>query len=121
MKIVWQGHIRYVKSKLNRYHHLKHYLFQDAIWISPFRAVAKEINHKCLQQLVSAGKCAYRSIALHNTSQGSRTVQDLEQYFKYSDVQEYGATYVDLAIGSRVRCTHNLATELGNRTCNATT
>ena len=94
---------------------------KDAIWISPFKAVAKEINHKCLQQLVTAGKSAYRCIALHVTSQGRPTVQDLEQYFKYVDVQEYGATYIDIAVGSRVRCTHNLATELGNVNFNATT
>ena len=94
---------------------------KDALWISPFKAVAKEVNHKCLQQLISAGKSAYRCIALHDTSQGRPTVQELDQYFKYVDVQEYGATYIDIAVGSRVRCTHNLATELGNVNFNAIT
>jgi hypothetical protein len=77
--------------------------------------MAKEINDKCFLKLVSEGNEAYRCIAHHNVK-GTRqrpTLLELEKYFKYVDDQEYGATYLDLAVGCRVRCTHNLATELG--------
>jgi hypothetical protein len=67
-------------------------------------------------KLVTGGKEAYRCIAHHQTTDGDPTVEDLEGYFKYSNVQEYGATYLDIAVGSRVRCTHNLGTELGMKT-----
>ena len=83
------------------------------MWISPFRDVAKEINDQAIVKLVAKGNEAYRCIAHHKSTLGEPTVEDIEQYFKYSDVQEYGATCLDIAIGSRVRCTHNLATELG--------
>ena len=58
----------------------------------------------------------YRCIARHRREGGSTqaiTEADLKDYFKYSDATEYGACSVDIAVGSRVRCTHNLATELG--------
>ena len=77
--------------------------------------MAKEINQRCLLKLASENKETYRCIAKHKVTGLGRhpNLNELEQYFKFNNVQDYGATYVDLAIGSRVRCTHNLATELG--------
>jgi hypothetical protein len=57
-----------------------------------------------------------RCIATH-TREGSTegfSVKESEEYYKYSNAKKFGATFLDLAIGSRVRCTENLCTEAGN-------
>jgi hypothetical protein len=40
-------------------------------------------------------------------------IDKINECFKYSNTKEYGATYLDLAVGSRVRVTYNLSTSLG--------
>ena len=87
---------------------------QDALWLSPFKKRVASVNARCLTGLISAGAKHYRCIALHTcTGQQNLCVDDLSDFFKYTNDSEYGARCVDLAVGSRVRVTHNLATMLG--------
>jgi hypothetical protein len=71
-------------------------------------------NERCFAEKVAQRALHYRCIALHDRSGKRLSVGELAEYFKYTSVGDYGATYVDIAVGSRVRITHNLATELGN-------
>lgn len=88
-------------------------ILQDALWLAPFRHEVATVNGRFFQELVTQGNMHYRCIAFHTCTEQAPTEKELNEYFKYSDVQKFGATYVDLAVGSRVRCTHNLAQKLG--------
>jgi hypothetical protein len=70
-------------------------------------------NKRCFEEKVAQRALHYRCIALHERPGKRLTVDELAECFKYTGVGDYGATYVDIAVGSRVRITHNLATELG--------
>ena len=71
------------------------------------------VNLRCFEENVARGERHYRCIAHHERPGPKPSIEELEEYFKYTNVGDYGATYVDLAVNSRVRLTHNLATELG--------
>ena len=86
----------------------------DALWLAPFCQDAAKVNKRCFDAQVANGDRHYRCIARHTRSgsQTEITVKELTSYFKITG-PEHGATYVDLAVGSRVRITENLAVELG--------
>ena len=83
------------------------------MWLSPFRDEVSKFNERCFAEHVAQRARHYRCIALHERSGKSLSVGELAECFKYTSVGDFGATYVDIAVGSRVRITHNLATELG--------
>jgi hypothetical protein len=87
---------------------------KDALWLAPFCQDAAKVNKRCFDAQVANGDRHYRCIARHTRSgsQTEITVKELTSYFKITG-PEHGATYVDLAVGSRVRITENLAVELG--------
>ena len=87
---------------------------KDALWLAPFCEEAAKVNKRCFDTQVANGDRHYRCIAFHTrpSTQNDVTIDDLTKYFKITG-SEYGATYVDLAVGSRVRITENLAVELG--------
>lgn len=108
----------------------------DTIWISPFKEVVKEKNILCLNRLIDEQKYhyrfvissyfyrpdhliafmfLYRCIATHGRCTANApllTQAGLQNLFKY-DPKRFGQTAVHLAIGSRVKCTTNLAQEIG--------
>ena len=85
----------------------------DALWLSPFCEEAAQVNKRCFDAQVANGDRHYRCIAQHTRPQSPNIkVEEHTEFFKITG-REYGATYLDLAIGSRVRITENLAVELG--------
>jgi len=90
-----------------------HISLKEAIWLSPFQNVCDSINESAFKTLVDAGNFHYRCIATHQSGAERETEATLNKYFKYSNPKKYGATFIDLAVGMRVKCTDNLATELG--------
>jgi len=85
----------------------------DALWLSPFCEEAAQVNKRCFDAQVANGDRHYRCIAQHTRPQSPNIkVEEHTEFFKITG-REYGATYLDLAIGSRVRITQNLAVELG--------
>ena len=78
-------------------------------------------NKRCFEEKVAQRALHYRCIAIHERPGKRLSVGELAECFKYTGVGDYGATYVDIAVGSRVRITHNLATELGKLLVTITT
>ena len=85
------------------------------MWLSPLHEVTKQVNEAAFKNLVEAGQFHYKCIALHDQGGGPLpSMERLKACFKVTNpnAKMYGATYIDLAIGMRVKLHDNLAPEL---------
>ena len=78
----------------------------------------KQKNQQGLQKLIESGAEYYRIVAIHAPVKTLEEPPNLSA--RNSLLKHYGNKYdsqlppfIDLTIGSRVRCTHNLATQIG--------
>jgi hypothetical protein len=88
---------------------------QEALYLCPTKDMVKTINREALQHLIDSGAEYFRCVAVHkptNTLSSPPTTKISQDLLKhYSD--DLLPPFIDLAIGSRVRCTVNLATNIG--------
>jgi hypothetical protein len=87
---------------------------RKAVWIAPTRAKVAEHNDRNFEMLKAEGAYYFRIIAVHKATsqqQQAPNEEELAELFKNND-KDY-PTHLDIAIGSRVRVTENLATQLG--------
>lgn len=87
----------------------------NAIWITDSKRSVYRLNAMELKHLISIGRTFYRIVARHTPYDplvSSPNSEVKAALFAVSN-DNCGASHVDLAIGSRVRCTQNLATQIG--------
>ena len=92
------------------------------VWLCSTREREKELNTKAFNWSVSKGKAHLRCIASHSPSSGTTlpSKEDNEilskmpmNLKKEAHMKDFPPPFIDMAIGSRVRCTRNLATQIG--------
>ena len=92
---------------------------KGCLWLAPTRASVKERNKQCLKALKESGTTLFRFFALHNATdinyyRQDDSVRTTTEMCLRRIVQETRLSPVlDLALGSRVRVTRNLAAEVG--------
>jgi len=95
-----------------------------ALWLAPTNELVNMRNAKCYDKLKKTGAFHMRIFAEHlpkNINVPLPTISILDSLFKHVTTNKSGAhtnsrlhrAVVDFAIGSRVACTMNIATELG--------
>jgi hypothetical protein len=91
-----------------------------ALWLAPSKAIVRQKNQQGFDKLVETGAEYYRCVAAHVPVKELHARPDTNT--RHLLLKHYGNKYdsqlppfIDLAIGSRVRCTHNLATQLGKK------
>lgn len=85
-----------------------------AVWIANTRERVKELNILQFQHLRSQGNFGVRIVAQHTPGLQGTTFPGhdaRQQLYNLADTD--CVTYMDLAIGSRVICTQNIATQIG--------
>jgi hypothetical protein len=91
------------------------------MWLAATNQAVDGINAEAFKRLATAGKPYYRIWAEHRPSDSrkqSPTSDELVKLLKRQKSRNDGIQrpYVDLAIGTRTRCTDNLATQVTDRT-----
>ena len=88
----------------------------DAVWIAHENKVVNRLNKTDFEDKVANGVLHYRIIARHLPVSKEYTLPDKHAIDKMLLITRYGspAPYLDLAIGTKVSCTMNLGTQIGN-------
>ena len=87
----------------------------DAVWIAHENKIVRRLNKTDFEEKVSNGVRSYRLIARHLPVSKEFKLLDKECVDKMLLVSRYGSQspFLDLAIGTKVSCTMNLGTQLG--------
>ena len=92
---------------------------KGCLWLALTRASVKERNKRCLKALKESGTTLFRFFALHNATDINYYRQDdsvrttTEMCLRRIVQDTRLSPVLDLALGSRVRVTRNLAAEVG--------
>jgi hypothetical protein len=92
-----------------------------AIWLTPTNKRVKEINDGNFAKLVANGATHFRIMSHHIYAAGTlkhtgeKDQSVLEKLLKYTptSVIKFPPAYLDFAVGTRVRCTQNIAPAMG--------
>lgn len=90
---------------------------KDAVWVAHTKSSVSGFNADNFQARIHAGASHFRMVAYH-TSSGDLlpSPNEAERKDLYNILKRNGpSTSIDLAIGSRVSCTQNLGTQIGNK------
>jgi hypothetical protein len=88
----------------------------NAIWIAHTKQEVAKFNSDDFAERVNAGKPSFRIVAQHTPAGDLIPSPSSDMRMNlYKNTSTTGPpTYIDLAIGTRVSCTQNLGTQIGN-------
>jgi hypothetical protein len=87
----------------------------DALFLCPTKEMVKAKNKDALQHFITSGAEHFRCVAVHKKNETLKrppTSTINRSLLKHYE-DKLSLPFIDLAIGSRVRCTVNLATNIG--------
>lgn len=86
----------------------------EAIWIAETNEAVNKFNSAQLQQLISEGCPSFRSVARHTPVDAMvGSPNSIVKAGLLAIIDKDCMSYFDFAVGSRVRCTRNVATQIG--------
>ena len=87
----------------------------DAVWIAHENKIVRRLNKTDFEEKVSNGVKSYRLIARHLPVSKEFKLPDKESVDEMLLITRYGSPspFLDLAIGTKVSCTMNLGTQIG--------
>ena len=90
---------------------------KDAVWVAHTKSSVSGFNADNFQARIHAGASHFRMVAYHKSSGDLLpSPNEAERKDLYNILKRNGpSTSIDLAIGSRVSCTQNLGTQIGNK------
>jgi hypothetical protein len=101
----------------------KNELRANAVWLADTNEKVDAYNSTKLKEAIDDGRFAYRVIARHaaehanittgNTGPANASLLSQISTSLFSQADDSCPVFVDLAVGARVRCTSNLATQIG--------